>query len=80
MQISTQSADRVEVQLRGNAWLMDAVNANRLVAHIDLSGAAQGVESIRVSPGDFELPPGIVVDRVTPPAITLSLARAAGVQ
>jgi diadenylate cyclase len=75
MEVSSQSADLLSVQLRGNAWVMDSLSMRRLVARFDLRGAARGVESIRVSPGDLNLPPGVVVDRVIPPSIRLSLAR-----
>jgi diadenylate cyclase len=75
MEVSSQSADQVEAQLRGNAWLMDSLSISRLVVRVDLSGAAPGTESIRVTPGDFNLPPGIVVDRVFPPSIKVSVAR-----
>ncbi len=75
MEVSSQSADRLEAQLRGNAWVMDSLRMNRLVAHFDLSGAAPGTKTVRVTSGDFHLPPGVIVDRVVPPSITLSLSR-----
>jgi diadenylate cyclase len=75
MKVSSQSPDWLDVQLRGNAWVMDSLSMSGLVAHFDLSGATQGVESIRVNSGNFNLPPGVVVDRVTPSSITLSLFR-----
>ena len=75
MEISSESADRLEVQLRGNAWVMDSLHMSGVVAHFDLSGAAPGTETVRVASGDFNLPPGVIVDRVVPPSITLSLSR-----
>jgi diadenylate cyclase len=76
LEVSSQSTDRLEAQLRGNSWVMDSLRMNKLVARFDLSGAAPGRETIRVTPGDFNLPPGVIVDRVVPPSITLSLSRA----
>jgi hypothetical protein len=53
----------------------DSLSMRGLVADLDLSGGAQGSESIRVNSRDINLPPGVVVHRVAPSSITLSLSR-----
>ncbi len=78
MEVTSQSADHVEVQLRGSSWIMDSLATGRLVAHVDLGGVAEGTRVIRVTAGDFDLPPGVVVDRVVPPSLRLSLFAPAG--
>jgi len=73
MHISTLSADRLEVQVRGNAWLMDTAGLTRLVASFNLRGARAGNASLPVDSGNLNLPPGIVVERVSPARVTVAL-------
>ena len=74
MEISGQSAYRLEVQLRASPWLIDNLSLTRLVARFDLRSARAGVLEMPVVSGDLELPPGIVMERVTPVSITVRLA------
>ena len=73
MHISTLSADRLEVQVRGNAWLMDSVGLTRLVASFNLHSARAGTASLPVDSGNLNLPPGIVMERVSPATVTVAL-------
>jgi diadenylate cyclase len=75
MQIAYQSNTRLEVQLRGSAWLMDSVSLTKLVANFDLSNAHAGRQSLRVDPGILDLPPGIVMERVSPDRLSVLLVR-----
>ena len=73
MDISTLSTDRLEVQLRGSAWLMDSVSLTRLVASFNLRGARAGTANLAVESGNLNLPPGIVMERVSPARVTVRL-------
>ena len=73
MDISTPSADRLEVQVRGSAWLMDSVSLTRLVASFNLRGARAGTANLAVESGNLNLPPGIVMERVSPARVTVRL-------
>ena len=77
MDISAQSADHLEVQVRGSSWLMDSVSLTRLVARFNLRGARDGALNIPVDPGNLQLPPGIVMERVSPARISVRLTRRA---
>jgi len=77
LDVASQSATELTVQLRGRTWLLDSMNLPRLVARFDLTKANPGVETVRVYPGMLGLPPGITMVRVTPDAITLRLIRRA---
>jgi len=70
----TESPDRLDVQVRGSAWLMDSVSLTRMVASFDLRGARQGALDLTVHPGNLNLPPGIVMERVSPEKFTVHLA------
>lgn len=73
MDITGQSPDHLQVQVRGSAWLMDSVSLTRIVAHFNVRGARAGSVEIPVQPGNLDLPPGIVMERVLPARITLRL-------
>ena len=75
MDISTQSTDHLEVQVRGSSWLMDSVSLTRLVARFNLRGARAGALNISVDPGNLRLPPGIIMERVSPARITVRLTQ-----
>ena len=74
MEIADQSADAVELQVRGSPWIMDSVSMNRLIARFDLRSLRPGRHSLELAPGTLDLPPGIVVDKVTPEKIRVLLA------
>jgi hypothetical protein len=74
MDIGMLSTDRLEVQVRGSAWLMDSVSLTRLVASFNLRGARAGRLNLTVESGNVNLPPGIVMERVLPAKIAVNLA------
>ena len=76
MDVSGQSVDRLEVQVRGGSWLMDSVSLTRIVAHFNLRGARAGALDLPVEEGNLDLPPGIVMERVSPARIAVRLAPA----
>jgi uncharacterized protein (TIGR00159 family) len=73
MDISAPSTDRLEVQVRGSAWLMDSVGLTRLVASFNLHTAHAGTLTLPVDSANVNLPPGIVMERVLPARVTLRL-------
>jgi len=75
MDVTGQSAERLEVQVRGGSWLMDSLSLARIVAHFNLRGARAGSLDLAVGAGDLELPPGIVMERVSPSRVTVRLAQ-----
>lgn len=72
--ILNQPARTVNVQLRGNRWVMDPAIL-RLAANLDLSGADEGVHSVPLSAEALRLPPGVVAERISPPFVAVRLAR-----
>ena len=65
--------DRLEVQVRGSAWLMDSVSLTRLVASFNLRGAHAETLNLPVNSGNVSLPPGIVMEDVSPKKVTVRL-------
>jgi diadenylate cyclase len=75
MEITGQSAARLEVQLRGTPWLIGSVGLTGLVARFQLKDAESGLVRLTIGPDNLDLPPGMVVERVHPEAITVRLVR-----
>lgn len=78
MRVVDQSAARIDVELRGPAWLLDSVNPDIVVAHVDLSGISAGQSAITLSRDNLELPPGIDVDYFTPATVGVRLENVGG--
>ena len=76
MVVGSQSADALEIQVRGSPWIMDSVNLERIVGNFNLGGVQAGWHTLRLRPESLDLPPGIVVDRVTPETIRVQVALA----
>jgi hypothetical protein len=77
MEVGAPSTDRLEVQVRGSAWLMDSVSLTRLVASFNLRGSRAGALNLTVDAGNLNLPPGIVMERVVPAKIVVRLLQRA---
>jgi len=68
-----QSAPRITLQLRGSSWLINFGDLSRLVVHFSLRKAQEGVQHFRVGVENVDLPPGIILDAVSPPDLTVRL-------
>lgn len=66
MQVTSQSADALEVQVRGSPWIMDSVSLGPLVGNFNLGNFSPGWHSLHFNPQSLDLPPGVAVDQVTP--------------
>ncbi len=75
MQISQPSTQTVQVRLRGSPWILDSVALTAVVARFDLSGAVEGSLSLNVQQAALNLPPGLVLEGVAPPRISVRLVR-----
>lgn len=75
MNITAQSPAEVDIQLRGNPFVMDSVSLNKLVANFDLSNARAGSLTLDVSAKTLGLPPGVHLERATPRTIFIRLTR-----
>ncbi|HZT30022.1 MAG TPA: diadenylate cyclase [Bryobacteraceae bacterium] len=73
MEITRQSFDHLQVQVSGSSWIMDSVSLSRLVARFDLRSASAGLVTLRITPGVLNLPPGLVMERVSPEGLEVRL-------
>jgi hypothetical protein len=75
MEVTRQAITRLDVQLRGNPLLMDSLLSRPPTARFDLREAQAGTFSVGSSEADVDVPPGVVVERVSPREIVLHLVR-----
>jgi len=75
-EISRLSTDTVQVQVRGSAWLLDSGSLNTLVARFDLTGKKEGHQALNVQQSTLSLPPGLIIESMSPSRISLTLVRA----
>ncbi len=73
--ITAQSASDIDVQLRGSPLLMDSAPLERVTATFNLSRSRPGQLHLAVGPQNFDLPPGIRLERATPRALSVRLER-----
>jgi hypothetical protein len=71
MDVSGQSANRLQIELRGSPWVMDTSSLTELIARFDLSHAKEGLQTLQVQPDTVELPPGTVIDQVSPETVNV---------
>jgi hypothetical protein len=75
LELSRLSTNTVQVQLRGSAWILDSVSLNTLVVRFDLTGSKAGPHTLDVGQSTLNLPPGLIIENVSPRKISLNLAR-----
>lgn len=75
--VLSQTPAIVTFELRGNAWLMNPVMTS-LTARVDVNGLGEGWHNVGVTSNNLRLPPGVTVERVSPPVVSIRLARHAG--
>jgi uncharacterized protein (TIGR00159 family) len=73
MEVASQSADTLEIQVQGSPWIVDSINLSRLVGRFDLGGMHSGWHTLRLQRDSLHLPPGIVAERVTPETIRVQV-------
>lgn len=75
MQVTSQSADALEVQVRGSPWIMDSVSLGPLVGNFNLGSFSPGWHTLHFNPQSLDLPPGIAVDQVAPENVRIQLEK-----
>jgi uncharacterized protein (TIGR00159 family) len=73
MQVVSQSADTLEIQVQGNPWIIGSVSLGGPVGRFDLRNFQPGWHTLRFQQNSLHLPPGIAVVRVTPETIRVQM-------
>ncbi len=77
MQVVSQSADTLDVQVQGSPWIMDSVSLSKYVGRFDLNNVQPGWHTLQFQRSRLDMPPGITVDRVTPETVRVQVTLAA---
>jgi len=65
--------DTVRLQLSGAAALLATISASQIKARVELKNGVIGDNVFRLAPENFSLPPGVVLRKVTPDEVAVSL-------
>ena len=72
---ATDYTRTLEVSLRGRSWFMDTTNPESLVARFDMHEAHEGTMKLHPTDKDLGLPPGVRLDGVEPPMLTVLIRK-----
>lgn len=75
--LTKSSPDEVEIQLKTFSSLIPAPKEGEIAADIDLSKVKEGFNTITIKKEDFKLPSGIVISRVKPSVLRISIDKKA---
>jgi uncharacterized protein (TIGR00159 family) len=73
MDIQQTSASTVELQLEGSEILMKSLRAEQVRVRLDLGAAEPGPNSLQILPENVTLPPGILLRKIEPMSVEVSL-------
>jgi diadenylate cyclase len=65
----------LRVRIRGRRWRMENLNYDALIARIDMRQAQPGDHNLAVDSGALSLPPGIVVEDITPGTVYIRVTK-----
>jgi diadenylate cyclase len=75
LEVAESSPSAVAAQLRAAAWFYSGLDAGSLVARVDLNGMNEGLHTAVVGVRNIDLPPGISLEQISPPTISIRLIR-----
>jgi uncharacterized protein (TIGR00159 family) len=73
MQILETSINDVSLNLSGSATLIKSIRPEQVNVRLDLSKAVVGSNTFTITPENITLPPGVLLKKVTPQAIKVTL-------
>ncbi len=75
LELTGDPVNAVDVRVRASPGLINSLEAGKLLATIDLAGAAEGERIVQLNPGMIQVPFGFRVVKITPSLLTLNLER-----
>ena len=75
LETTGDAVNNVDVRLRASPGLINSLESGKLLATIDLAGAAEGERIVQLTPGMIQVPYGFRVIKITPSLLTLNLER-----
>jgi YbbR domain-containing protein len=75
LELTGDPVNAVDVRVRASPGLINSLEAGKLLATIDLAGAAEGERIVQLTPEMIQVPFGFRVVKITPSLLTLYLER-----
>jgi diadenylate cyclase len=75
LEVAESSPSVVVAQLRAATWIYGGLDAGSLVGRVDLKGMSEGPHTAAVWVSNLDLPPGISLEQISPPTISVRLIR-----
>ena len=73
LEVIEESAQQVDVRLRGSSELLRRLSPQEIQAAVDLTDALPGDNTVYLTPGQVDTPYGVRVMRVTPASVNLAI-------
>ena len=73
IELIASSLNSVNLDLGGGGTLLKSIQPDQVKVRVDLSKAVVGLNSYTITPENITLPPGIVLRRVDPPVVDVTL-------
>ncbi len=67
--------EEIEVRVMGPKFVINNLSPSQIQVAIDMSGAAEGLNNLRIAPGDIAVPMGVEVVKTRPVSIDIRLER-----
>ena len=75
MEIVETSDDTVRLNLSGSSFLVKSLSPDQIRVRMDIDKARVGKNTISITPEDVSLPPGIILNKISPPDVEILLAK-----
>jgi len=75
LELTGDPVNSVDVRVRASPGLINSLETGKLLATIDLAGAAEGERIVQLTPDAVHVPFGFRVVKITPSLLTLNLER-----
>lgn len=73
LEVTEESAQQVDVRLRGSSELLRGLSPQEIQAAVDLTDALPGDNTVYLTPGQVDTPYGVRVMRVSPASVNLTV-------
>lgn len=75
LDVTSQSANSVEVQVKGPSWLVESLDPTQVAVRFDLQAAREGRVTLLVNPAAVPLPFGVSLEKSTPARVEVRIAK-----
>ncbi|MCC6394503.1 MAG: YbbR-like domain-containing protein [Bryobacterales bacterium] len=75
LDVTTQSANSVEVQVKGPSWLVESLDPTQVAVRFNLQTAREGRVTLLVNSSVVQLPFGVSLEKATPSRVEVRIGK-----